>query len=195
MCVFSLFQEDFMNFLRFSTAAALVLGLASPLLGMKLDQNEQLFNAIEGNNLQRVNQILTSPDVNLNASNADGSTPLILAIHKNNLEIVRKLLRSGADPFKEGKFTAEQEQANSPLVHAAMFAGDDFEGNAKMIEAIVETQNQIDSQTSLSFIKNAMDLIRDYNTNYIQTLNKSYANNVASGLQKNYTLLKKLSEK
>ncbi len=184
-----------MNFLRFSTAVALVLGLASPLLGMKIDQNEQLLNAIRVNNLQRVNQILTSSAVDLNTPNVDGLTPLILAIHNNNLDIVQKLLSSGADPFRAGKFTAEQEQASSPLTHAAMLAGLNFEGNAAMINEIVEAQNKADPQASVGSIKDAMSLILDYNTNYIHTLDDPDADKIASGLQKNYMTLKTLLEK
>ena len=225
-----------MKILRFSTAAALVLGLASPLLGMKVEKapesfetaQNRLFQAIRSEDLATVKNLVTkkvnvskaweessisaypegvpqiieeyAAQVDVDEAGADGITPLALAIGKNNFAIVNVLLKNGANPFKGGKFTAEQNQPSLPLVQAAMFAGvyyqGNFQGNGLMISTIVEAQNKNDIEKSKESITKAMEVVHDYNTNYIHTQRfDPDANNVALGLKKNYDLLKTLLEK
>ena len=44
------------------------------------------------------------PEINLEASDWHGMTPLLLAAQKNNIPVAQELLRRGADPEKTDKF-------------------------------------------------------------------------------------------
>ncbi len=67
--------------------------------------NDMLFESIKNSNLEQVRQCLANgADVNAR-DNYDGygSTPLMLASHSNNLEIVKYLVECGADVLAECK--------------------------------------------------------------------------------------------
>ena len=63
-----------------------------------LSTTEQLFQAVEAEQVQRVMSLLNNADVRVNAINQDGYTPLHLAVLKRNLRMVDMLLENGADP-------------------------------------------------------------------------------------------------
>lgn len=186
MCSFLTFEEDFMNFLRFSMAAALVLGLASPLLGMKKEESQNpLFDAIDKGDLSEVQRILkTSPNGVVyeayitapkeitdiveeyadlvNEPNKDGETPLIQTIRKNNLTIVQELLTHGADPFLK-KESEDPDASDSPLYTAAITPGEGFSSNKLMIDAIIVAQEKSDPAKSQIYINEAIKKLTGYN--------------------------------
>lgn len=67
--------------------------------------NDMLFESVKNSNLEQVKQCLANgADVNARDSyDGYGSTPLMLASHSNNLEIVKYLVECGADVLAECK--------------------------------------------------------------------------------------------
>jgi len=73
----------------------LLLFIVNPLLANNLEK--QLFNSVLENDVGNIKKIIKK-DLNLNAKDIWGETPLMKAIQLNNPEIVEVLLKAGADP-------------------------------------------------------------------------------------------------
>ncbi len=65
---------------------------------IKITYNNELFEEIEKNNLEKISQILNNDISKINEYNIDGLTPLHLSVIKGNTEIVNLLLEKGANP-------------------------------------------------------------------------------------------------
>jgi cytohesin len=80
-----------------------------------------LHAAAEAGRLEEVQQLLAASRANLNARNADGSTPLHLAVRNNHASVVTALLESGANRYaKDGKDRTPLHVAASRGATAAM---------------------------------------------------------------------------
>jgi DNA-directed RNA polymerase specialized sigma24 family protein len=61
---------------------------------------DDFYRAADTGDMGRVNEVLGAGNVDLNALDAKGRSPLILAISRGHVEIVKALLAHGADPTK-----------------------------------------------------------------------------------------------
>lgn len=95
---------------------------------------EALWRLAETDNTQQVESILAS-GVDINASNAHGTTALMQAVSHGRIRMVRVLLKHGADPnlSRNDKFT--------PLLLAAFF------GHEEIVRILVEHGADIDAAT------------------------------------------------
>ncbi|HEY6923505.1 MAG TPA: ankyrin repeat domain-containing protein [Steroidobacteraceae bacterium] len=65
-----------------------------------LPPSDDFYKAAETGDLGRVNEVLAEGNVDVNMLDAKGRSPLILAISRGHVEIVKALLAHGADPAK-----------------------------------------------------------------------------------------------
>lgn len=64
-------------------------------------QSGELLQAVEANNLEKVQDILKDTSYLINETNEKGETPLLIATHKNYIEIAKALINAGADVNKQ----------------------------------------------------------------------------------------------
>ncbi|WP_404293053.1 ankyrin repeat domain-containing protein [Cytobacillus kochii] len=64
-------------------------------------QSGELLQAVEANNLEKVQDILKDASYPINETNEKGETPLLIATHKNYIEIAKALINEGADVNKQ----------------------------------------------------------------------------------------------
>ncbi|EIM06045.1 hypothetical protein A1A1_13082 [Planococcus antarcticus DSM 14505] len=57
----------------------------------------ELIQAVENNELEKVQGILQDPSYPINETNTKMETPLLIATHDNNIEVAKLLIRAGAD--------------------------------------------------------------------------------------------------
>ena len=67
---------------------------------LKLDENQtnNLINAIECNNMNKIKEYLEKDSLNINELNDKGISPLHIAVINGNMEIIKLLLDYGANP-------------------------------------------------------------------------------------------------
>ncbi|MCY9548767.1 ankyrin repeat domain-containing protein [Lysinibacillus xylanilyticus] len=63
---------------------------------MKL-QSDNLIQAVENNDLEKVQEILQDSSYPINETNDKGETPLLIATHENYIEVAKLLIEAGAD--------------------------------------------------------------------------------------------------
>lgn len=61
------------------------------------NQAGKLIQAVEANNLEEVQDILKDPSYSINEMNEKDESPLLIATHKNYIEIAKALIDAGAD--------------------------------------------------------------------------------------------------
>ncbi len=92
-------------------------------------RNEQLSEAAEKGNIKAIIQLLeTKININNTSGSKHGSTPLALACYRKHYEIVKTLIKAGADTNKRTK------NGNTPLLVIC----DTYEGDSEMIVKIVK---------------------------------------------------------
>jgi ankyrin repeat protein len=103
---------------------------------------ESLVDLLRAGNREAVLAAITSPDIEIDAQEPDGSTALLWATHEVDHELVRALLKAGAKPNIANRFGA------SPLSEAVKLS--DVELARMLLEAGADanTANQ-DNQTAL----------------------------------------------
>lgn len=84
-----------------------------------------LVNAIRSGDRAAALDLIAKKSVDVNASEADGSTPLLWAAHANDAELVARLLKAGA------KANARNHLGSTPLGEAA------FNANTEAIQALL----------------------------------------------------------
>ncbi|MFJ8513445.1 ankyrin repeat domain-containing protein [Lysinibacillus xylanilyticus] len=60
-------------------------------------QSDNLIQAVENNDVEKVEKILQDPSYSINETNDKGETPLLIATHKNYIEVAKLLIEAGAD--------------------------------------------------------------------------------------------------
>src|SRR5690242_16909930 len=75
-----------------------------------------LINAIKSGERSAAIEIIAKKSVDVNAAEADGSTPLLWAAHANDADLVARLLKAGAKP------NARNQLGSTPLAEAAFNA-------------------------------------------------------------------------
>lgn len=88
---------------------------------------------------------LIAQKADVNAPEADGTTPLHWAIHNNDVDLVRRLIRAGAD------VNAKNQYGATPLSEAAVVADPNVLGNLIEGGAAVDATNA-DGQTALMVV-------------------------------------------
>jgi ankyrin repeat protein len=102
--VLSIFKKLILDNIMNKKIIFLSILLASVFsLSSKVFCSNNIFEAIEQNNLSEVSRLVLDENVNVNISAVapDGVTPLYLAISHNYIEIVKLLLKAGADIDKK----------------------------------------------------------------------------------------------
>jgi len=60
-------------------------------------QSDNLIQAVEKNDLEKVQEILQDSSYPINETNDKGETPLLIATHENYIEVAKLLIEAGAD--------------------------------------------------------------------------------------------------
>ena len=60
-------------------------------------QEGDLVHAVENNDVEKVQEILQDSSYPINETNSKGETPLLIATHKNYIEVAKHLIDAGAD--------------------------------------------------------------------------------------------------
>lgn len=93
-----------------------------------------LMHAINHNDLSQVRRLIAE-GIDVNALDANGDAPLVMAAYRGNPEIVRLLLEAGAD------VTAVDPGMRATALHAAAYAG-----NTEVAKLLVQFKVDIDKQ-------------------------------------------------
>lgn len=73
-----------------------VLGIFSKMRLLFLGKNKSFINAVIENNLRKISNFIKR-GINVNVTNEDGKTPLILAVEHNHDQAFKQLINAGAD--------------------------------------------------------------------------------------------------
>lgn len=92
---------------------------------MKL-QSSDLFEAVENNDIKKVQGILQDTSYPMNEMNDKGETPLLIATHENYIEVAKLLIKAGADI----------NQQDSIQDSAYLYAG--AEGKTEILKYMIE---------------------------------------------------------
>ena len=106
--------------------AAALFSLAAAAFATAAFAHETLSDLIRAGNREAVLAAITSPDIDVNAADPDGSTALLWATHNVDHELVRALLKAGAKANVTNHFGA------SPLGEAAKL------GDAELTRALLD---------------------------------------------------------
>lgn len=90
----------------------------------------ELIRAVEAGSLRRAKELLSMPSINLEETDINGYTPLIIAAYHNRVDFVRLLLRAGADVFAatddgHTALAASVKNRNLATTHMLVRAGAD----------------------------------------------------------------------
>jgi ankyrin repeat protein len=121
--------------------AAALLSLGTVFSTSALAQ-ETLADEVRSGQREAVLAAITSPDIDVNATDPDGSTALLWATYKVDHELVRALLKAGAKPNLGNHFGA------TPLTEAAKLSDVDLVRMLLDAHADANSPNQ-DNQTAL----------------------------------------------
>jgi ankyrin repeat protein len=129
--------------LRVRTLAAVaLLSLGTSAFSSTASAPETLVDLIRAGNREAVLAAITSPDIDVNAPEPDGSTALMWATYKVDHELVRALLKAGA------KANVTNAYGSSPLTEAVKLADVDLVRMLLDAGADANSPNQ-DGQTAL----------------------------------------------
>jgi ankyrin repeat protein len=119
-----------------------LLSLGTSALSSAASGPQSLIDLIRAGNREAVLAAITSPDIDVNAADPDGSTPLLWATYKVDHEMVRALLKKGANAKVTNHF------GSSPLIEAVKLG--DVELARMLLDAGADpdSSNQ-DNQTAL----------------------------------------------
>jgi ankyrin repeat protein len=132
--------------IRAARFAAVLLSLGTAFSTAALGQ-ETLSDLARSGQHEAVLAAITSPDIDVNAADPDGSTALLWATYKVDHELVRALLKAGAKPNVTNHFGA------APLTEAVKLADVDLVRMLLNAHANPDSPNQ-DNQTALMLAAN-----------------------------------------
>jgi ankyrin repeat protein len=107
-------------------AAVVLVSLGTPVSASAAGQSESLSDLIRAGNREAVLAAITSPDLNVNTPDPDGSTPLLWATYKVDHQMVRALLKRGA------KTNVTNQYGSSPLSEAVKV------GDAELVSMLLD---------------------------------------------------------
>jgi ankyrin repeat protein len=123
------------DYLRFKTPAAQralrSADVNEQMLLLPQRESPELLTAVTANDVQAVKALLALPGISVNATDVWGNTPLQLAAGDGNLEMVRMLLKAGADANGRGG-------AMSPLSVAALH------GQTQVVQLLLRYHANVD---------------------------------------------------
>jgi ankyrin repeat protein len=122
------------------TAALLALGTAA--LSSTAFAQDTLADLIRAGQREAVLAAITSPDLDVNVAEEDGSTPLLWATYKVDHDLVKALLKAGAKPNVTNKY------GSSPLAESVKLGDIDLVRMLLDAKADPDSPNQ-DGQTAL----------------------------------------------
>ena len=126
----------------FKLTAAALLSLGAAVFSTAAFAQETLGDLIRSGQREAVLAAITSPDLNVNTPEPDGSTPLLWATYKVDHDLVRALLKAGA------KANVTNKYGSSPLTEAVKVADLDLVRMLLDAKADADSPNQ-DGQTAL----------------------------------------------
>jgi ankyrin repeat protein len=132
--------------IRAARFAAALLSLGTAFSSAASGQ-ETLSDLVRSGQREAVLAAITSPDLDVNAADPDGSTALLWATYKVDHELVRALLKAGAKPNVANHF------GSAPLIEAVKLADVDLVRMLLAAHADPNSPNQ-DSQTALMLAAN-----------------------------------------
>ena len=104
----------------------MVAALAMPALAAEIGGSTALISAIKAGDRAAALDLIAKKSTDVNAAEADGSTPLLWAAHTNDSELVARLIKTGAKP------NVRNQLGTTPLEEAALNA------NSEAIKALLE---------------------------------------------------------
>ena len=121
------FGESILGFALDTENKSIIKLIRKALQGQLQKLNEELFQAIEKEEVKKVGELLDYR-ANPNAQNSAGWTPLMLASVKENLDIPKLLLKKGADPNLSNKkgwtpLMSASKAGHVPIVKLLLEAG------------------------------------------------------------------------
>jgi ankyrin repeat protein len=117
----------------FKTVAIGLLSLGVPAFSTAAATQETLVDLVRAGNREAVLAAITSPDIDVNAPEPDGSTALSWATYKVDHELVRALLKAGA------KANITNAYGSSPLTEAVKL------GDVELVRMLLEAGSHPDS--------------------------------------------------
>jgi uncharacterized protein len=117
----------------FKPLAIGLLSLAAAASSLASSGQETLADLIRSGNREAVLAAITSPDIDIDAKEPDGSTALLWATYKVDRELVRALLKAGAKPNITNNFGA------TPLTEAVKL------GDVDLVRMLLEARAEPDS--------------------------------------------------
>lgn len=97
------------------------------------------FHAVETGDLAMVKKLLSKDGNLLNARSQDGETAIIKASENGRIDVVRFLLKNGANPNDEDATSAGQ----TPLIHAS------FNGHTEIIKLLLDAGADIEKKNHI----------------------------------------------
>ena len=104
----------------------LMVAMLAALPVFAAESGAPLVNAIRAGDRSAALELITKKSADVNAAEADGSTPLLWAAHANDADLVARLLKAGAKP------NARNQLGSTPLEEAA------FNANSEVIKALLD---------------------------------------------------------
>jgi uncharacterized protein len=153
----------------FKSVAIGLLSLGAATSSIASSGQETLADLIRDGNREAVLAAITSPDIDVNAPEADGSTALMWATYKVDHELVRALLKAGA------KANVTNNYGSSPLTEAVKLGDADLvrvllDAGADPNSANQDNQTALMLASSIGSLKIAEMLIaRRANVNAVET--------------------------
>lgn len=116
-----------------ATIALALMFIAGPALAENPGADSRLADAIQAGDRAPAIELLSSKNVDVNAAQPDGATPLIWAVHTVDVDLIRRLLKKGAEADVITKYGA------SPLAEAVSL------GHVEMVRMLLKAGADPDS--------------------------------------------------
>jgi ankyrin repeat protein len=152
-------------------------------INVKLNGETLLSRAINNQNLQIIQILLANKKMDVNGKNAQGETPLYVAVSRNNILVAQQLLASGADVNSTNNYL------ETSLIRAVN------SGNIELVKALIEWSANVNARdgknnTALFYAQNRTNGFPTYAIpNGTMSQNSPQLQNMISARQWNETLM------